>query len=124
MQVGIKDHTVYAKGLGRTGMDLAIIMKHKAKSTVASTSKSNEMWYMDFEASNHMMNHKEWFSTLVKPEQLGVVETVDDTPHPIEHIRDVSLSHIGQRGIFLIEKKSEDFSCFLKVKSLAEWETG
>ena len=71
-----------------------------------------------------MMNHEEWFSQLEKSEQLGVVETGGDTLDPIEHIRDVSLSHIGQRGIFLIEKKSEDFSCFLKVKSLAEWETG
>ena len=34
-----------------------------------------------------------------KPEQPGVIETGDDTPHPIEHIGDVPLSHVGQKGI-------------------------
>ena len=28
-----------------------------------------------------------------------MVETGDDTPHPIEHIGDVPLSHVGQKGI-------------------------
>ena len=28
-----------------------------------------------------------------------VVETDDDTPHPIKHIGDVPLSHVSQRGI-------------------------
>ena len=46
-----------------------------------------------------MTNHQEWFSTLEKPEQPGVVETSDDTPHPIEHIEYVPLSHVGQKGI-------------------------
>ena len=36
---------------------------------------------------------------LEKPEQRGVIETNDDTPHPIEHIGDVPLSHVGQKGI-------------------------
>ena len=54
---------------------------------------------MDSGASNHMMNHEEWFSYLEKPEQSGVVETGDKTPHPIEHIGDIMLSHFGQKGI-------------------------
>ena len=53
---------------------------------------------MDSRASNHMTNHKEWFLTLEKREQPGVVETRDDTPHPIEHIGDVPLSHVGKKG--------------------------
>ena len=54
---------------------------------------------MDSKASNYMTNHKECFSYLEKSEQLGVVETEDDTPHPIEHIRDIPLSHVDQNGI-------------------------
>ena len=46
-----------------------------------------------------MKNHEEWFSSLEKPEQPGVVETGDDTAHPIEHIEDIPLSYVGQRGI-------------------------
>ena len=54
-------------------MGLAFVMKHKANSMKMSTSKLNELWHVDSEASNHMTNHKEWFSTLEKPEQPGVV---------------------------------------------------
>ena len=54
---------------------------------------------MDLGTSNHMANHKEWFSTLDKSKNQGVVETGDDTPHPIEHIIDGPLIHVGQKGI-------------------------
>ena len=54
---------------------------------------------MDSKASNHMMNHKDWFFFLEKPEKPGEVETRDDTPHPIEHIGDVPLSDIGPKRI-------------------------
>ena len=74
-------------------------MKHKANRMGVSDSKSEEVWYVDSGASNHMTNHKEWFSVLEKLKKLMVVETKDDTPHPIEHIRDVPLSHVGQNGI-------------------------
>ena len=56
------------------------------------------MWYVDSGASNHMKNHEEWISRLEKPEQSGFVKTDDDTSHPIEHIGDVPLIHIGQEG--------------------------
>ena len=65
------------------------IMKHKANSMAASTSKSSKVWYVDSGASNHMTNHKEWFLTIEKLEQSGVVETGYDIPHSIEHIKDV-----------------------------------
>ena len=50
-------------------------------------------------ASNHMKNHQEWFSTLEKSDQPEVIQTSDDTPHPIEHIGDVPLNHVSQKGI-------------------------
>ena len=53
---------------------------------------------MDSGASNHTANHTEWFS-LEKPEKSGVVETGDNTVHPIEHVGDVLLSHVGQKGL-------------------------
>ena len=61
-------------------------MKHKLNSMKTSTSKPNEVWYIDSRAANHMMSHKEWFSHLEKPKQLGVVETSDDPSHPIEYV--------------------------------------
>ena len=63
-----------------------------------TTPKSDEVWYVSSGASNHMTSHEEWFSYLEKPEQPGVVEIGDDTPHPIEHVREVPLNLIGQKG--------------------------
>ena len=45
-----------------------------------------------------MTSHEEWFSYLEKPEQPGMVETGDDTPHPIEHVGEVPLSLVKQKG--------------------------
>ena len=64
-------------------------MKDMANSMKKTTSQSDEVWYVDSRTSNHMTSHEEWFSYLEKPEQLGVVETGDDTPHPIEHVGEV-----------------------------------
>ena len=35
---------------------------------------------------------------LEKPEQLGVAETGEDTSHLIEHVGEVPLSHVRQKG--------------------------
>ena len=56
------------------GSGPALIMKHKANRMVASDLKPEEVRYVDSGASNHMTNHKEWFSFLEKPEKLWVVE--------------------------------------------------
>ena len=51
---------------------------------------------------NHMKNYKERFSFPKKPEKLeksGVVETGDDTPHPIEHIGDVFMKIVVDQGM-------------------------
>ena len=73
-------------------------MKHKANSMAVNTLKPNEVWYVDSGTSNHMTSHKEWFSYLEKPEKQGVVETGDDTLHTIEHVGEVPLKHVGQKG--------------------------
>ena len=65
---------------------------------VVITSKPNEVWYGDSGASNHMTSHEEWFSYLEKPEKPGVVKTGDDTPHTIQRVREVPLSHVEQKG--------------------------
>mgnify|MGYP000650933772 FL=1 len=71
---------------------------HKANSMKKTFPKSDEVWYVDSGASNHMTCHKEWFSYLEKPMQPGVVATGEDTPHPIANVDEVSLSHVGQKG--------------------------
>ena len=71
--------------------------RREANSMKKTTPKSDEVWYVDSGASNHMKSHKEWFSYLEKPEQPGVVATRDDTPHPIENIGEVPLNHVGQK---------------------------
>ena len=69
---------------------------HKTNSIKQTTPKSDEVWYVDSGASNHMTSNKEWFSYLEKPMQSGVVATGDDTPHPIVNVGEVPLSHVGQ----------------------------
>ena len=74
------------------------VMKPMTNSMNKTTSQSNEVWYVDSGASNHMTSHEEWFSYLEKPEQSRVVETGDNTPHPFKHVGEVPLNHVGQKG--------------------------
>ena len=69
--------------------------RHEANSMKKTNPKSDEVWYVNSGTSNHMTCHKEWFSYLEKPMQLGVVATGDDTPHPIANVGEVPLSHVG-----------------------------
>ena len=71
---------------------------HETNSMKKTTPKSDEVCYVDSSTSNHMTSHKEWFSYLEKPMQPGVVATGDDTPHPIENVGEVPLSHVRQNG--------------------------
>ena len=80
-------------------MGLALVMKHKANRMGICTSKLEEVWYVDSGASNHMMNHTEWFTSLEKLDRPGVVETGNNTMHHIEHVGDVSLNNVGQKGV-------------------------
>ena len=85
-----------SEGAG-TGNGPTFVMKHKANLMKERTSKPNEVWSIDFGASNHMTSHKELFSYLEKPEQLGVAETGDDTSHTMDHVGDVLLNHVEQK---------------------------
>jgi hypothetical protein len=52
----------------------------------------NNVWYVDFGASNHMTSHGEWFRDTKHLKTLGFVETGDDATHPITQIGKVPLS--------------------------------
>jgi hypothetical protein len=52
----------------------------------------NNVWYVDFGASNHITSHGEWFKDTKDLKILGFVETSDDTTHPITQIGKVPLS--------------------------------
>ncbi len=43
----------------------------------------NNVWYVDFGASNHMTSHEEWFRDIKDLKTPGFVEIGDDTTHPI-----------------------------------------
>ena len=74
---GNRQRSHYAKGSegAKNGSGPAFVMKHKVNSMKASTSKLNEVWYVDFGVSNRMKSHEEWFSYLEKLEKPGFVET-------------------------------------------------
>mgnify|MGYP007109628935 FL=1 len=67
---GNRQWSHYAEGSEGTGNGSGptFVMRHKANSMKASSSKPNEVWYVDSGASNHMKSHEEWFSYLEKPE--------------------------------------------------------
>ncbi len=52
----------------------------------------NNVWYVDFRASNHMTSHEEWFRDTKDLKTPGFVEIGDDTTYPITQIGKVSLS--------------------------------
>ena len=59
---------------------------------ITSNAETSSIWFVDFGVSNPMTSHEEWFMNLRGPERRGVVETGDDSMHPIEHIGDVPFS--------------------------------
>ena len=68
-------------------------------STSISTgaSSSEDVWFVDSGASNHMTSHLEWFRELREPDQPGYVETGDNTTHPIRHIGNVPFGKEGNQ---------------------------
>ena len=70
-----------------------------------------------------MKSHEEWFSYLEKSEQRGVVKTGDDTPHPIEHVGKVPLSHVGQKGRLMnvLYIPTVEYKCIMDVFTLSPW---
>ncbi len=43
----------------------------------------NNVWYVDFKASNHIISHGKWFRDTKNLKTLGFMDTGDDTTHPI-----------------------------------------
>jgi hypothetical protein len=74
------------------------VTRHEENSVKRNAPSSEEVWYLDSGASNHMTRRKEWFSYLEKPKNPGVVSTGDGTPHPIANVGEVPLSYVGQKG--------------------------
>jgi hypothetical protein len=79
----------YAEGSKKAARASAFVMRHGANSVKRNVPSSDEVWYLDSGASNHMTRHKEWFSYLEKPKNPGVVSTGDDTSHPITNVGEV-----------------------------------
>ena len=59
-----RSHYVEGSEGAENGSGPAFVMKHKANWMKSSTSKLNELWYVDSGASNHMTSHEVWFSYL------------------------------------------------------------
>ena len=77
------------------------MIRHEAHLMLAhasiSASASNNVWFVDSGASNHMTSHEDWFRELHEPERPGYIETGDDTTHPIQHIGNVPLGNNGNQ---------------------------
>ncbi len=52
----------------------------------------NNVWYVEYGASNHMISHGEWFRDIKDLKTLRFVKINDDTTHPITQIGKVLLS--------------------------------
>jgi hypothetical protein len=73
------------------GDEQLFVMQHMANSMIGGVLDNN-VWYVDFGASNHMTSHGEWFRITKDLKTPGFVETSDDTTHPITQIGKVPLS--------------------------------
>jgi hypothetical protein len=52
----------------------------------------NNVWYVDYGASNHMTSHGEWFRDIKELKTPGFAKIGDATTHPITKISKVPLS--------------------------------
>ena len=85
--------------LGSRLQVVCCIALHRAFIAHASTSASasNNVWFVDSGASNHMTSHEDWFQELHAPERPGYVEIGDDMTHPIQHIGNVPFGNNGHQ---------------------------
>jgi hypothetical protein len=58
------------------------MMQHMTNSIIRGVPKNN-IWYVDFGASNHMISHGKWFRNTRDLKILGFVKNGDDITHPI-----------------------------------------
>ncbi len=73
------------------GDEQLFMMQYMANSMIGGVSDNN-VWYVDFRASNHMTSLGEWFRDIKDLKTPGFVETGDDTTHPITQIGKVPSS--------------------------------
>ena len=66
-------------------------------SNMTNTSNSEDVWFVDSSASNHMKSHEDLFLELRKPERPSYVETKDDTIQPIHHVGNVPFGEEGNQ---------------------------
>jgi hypothetical protein len=66
-------------------------MQHMANSMIGGVLDNN-VWYVEFGASNHMTSHGKWFRDTKDLKTLGFMETSANTPRPITQIGKVPLS--------------------------------
>jgi hypothetical protein len=62
-----------------------------ANSMIEGVSNNN-VWYVNFQASKHMISHGEWFRDVRDLKTPRFVKISDDTKHPVTQISKVSLS--------------------------------
>ncbi|OAE18444.1 hypothetical protein AXG93_2376s1030 [Marchantia polymorpha subsp. ruderalis] len=73
-----------------------------------STASTEEEWYINSGAFNHMTAHEEWFTNMETVKQPGVVITRDDTSHPITH---------GKTWVYFLKAKSDALKAFKDFKN-------
>ena len=78
------------------------VMQHMM-SVVANEVDSNDVWYVDSGASNHMTCHHTWFNEMKEPSKPRYVEIGVDTMHPIEHVESVPLAMDDGRNKCLVD---------------------
>ena len=92
---GKKQHNNYASSSRNNDDDYSeqlFVMQHMVNAMTADVHASEDVWYVDSGASNHMTSRGEWFRDLKELNAPGYVETGDDTAHPIAHIGKVPLN--------------------------------
>ena len=76
-------------------------MQHRAnlmmELCLINTPSSEDVWFVNSGASNHITSHAFWFQELLKPNQPIFVETGDDTIHPIQHVGNVPFGKEGNQ---------------------------
>jgi len=86
--------------ISNQGDEQLFVMQHIANLMIGGVLDNN-VWYVDFGASNHITSHGEWFRNIKDLKTLRFVKTNDDTTHPITQIGKVPLSMQDEQTKYL-----------------------